>query len=87
MMEKGVQAEEGRADSLTMQCGTLCISALIQLSLIDINLRVAKSAGIILGGVRVVRCGTKKADPFHYARYEKRGKPEGLWGGNTLCSS
>lgn len=35
-------AGEGRADSLTMQCGTLCISALIQLSLIDINLRVAK---------------------------------------------
>lgn len=28
----------------------------------------------------MVRCGTKKADPFHYARYEERGKPEGLWG-------
>lgn len=41
-----------RADSLTMQCGTvctLCISALIQLSLIDINLRVA-SRGML--GVR-----------------------------------
>lgn len=37
------------ADSLTMQCGTvctLCISALIQLSLIDINLRVAKQRNV-----------------------------------------
>lgn len=37
------------ADSLTMQCGTvctLCISALIQLSLIDINLRVVKQRNV-----------------------------------------
>lgn len=42
------------ADSLTMQCGTvctLCISALIQLSLIDINLRVAKQRNVGRGGV------------------------------------
>lgn len=41
------------ADSLTMQCGTvctLCISALIQLSLIDINLRVAKQRNVGRGG-------------------------------------
>lgn len=47
--DRSVEKGGVRADSQTMQCGTvctLCISALIQLSLIDINLRVAKQRNV-----------------------------------------
>lgn len=85
--ERSVEKGGVRADSLTMQCGTvctLCISALIQLSLIDINLRVAKQRNVgrgVGGGGR----GMKKAHPalaaLKYAQYDIRGNS------NTSCSS
>lgn len=76
------------AASLTMQCGTvctLCISALIQLSLIDINLRVAKQWNVGRGVGGCGGRGIKKAHPalaaLKYAQYDSRGNS------NTSCSS